>query len=204
MFRQIEWLFFDVGSTLVDESKANEHRILDAIEGTDISYEQAYTQAARLARQNVTHPLKCLGLPITPWHSEDEVIYPQAAECLAGLHKMYKIGIIANQNPGTADRMKKYGLSQYLDLVIASAEEGIEKPDLRIFELALKRANCLPENAVMIGDRLDNDIIPAKKMGLKTIWIRQGFGGMATPLTEEETPDRCVNDLMELFELLNA
>lgn len=66
MFKQIEWLFFDIGSTLVDESKANEHKILDVIEGTDISYEQAYAQAVRLAKQNVTNPLKCLGLPITP------------------------------------------------------------------------------------------------------------------------------------------
>lgn len=202
MFKQIEWLFFDVGSTLVDESKANAHRILDAIAGTDLSYEQTYAQAVELAKQNIAHPLKRLGLPITPWHSEDEAPYPQAAGCLAGLHKKYKIGIIANQNPGTAERMKMYGLFQYLDFVIASAEEGVAKPDLRIFELALKRAHCKPENAVMIGDRLDNDILPAKQMGLKTIWIRQGFGGMATPLTEEETPDCCVNDLMELLELL--
>jgi len=202
MFKQIEWLFFDVGSTLVDESKANEHRILDAIDGTDIPYEQAYAQAVQLARQNIAHPLKCLGLPITPWHSEDEIIYPQAAECLAGLHKRYKIGIIANQTPGTADRMKMYGIFQYLDLIIASAEEGVEKPELRIFELALKRANCLPKSAVMIGDRLDNDIVPAKRVGLKTIWIRQGFGGMANPLTEEDTPDCCVNNLKELLELL--
>ena len=202
MFEQIEWLFFDVGSTLVDESRANEHRILDAIQGTDISYEQAYAQAVQLARQNIAHPLKCMGLPITPWHSEDEVIYPQAAECLAQLHRRYKLGIIANQNPGTADRMKKYGISQFLDVIIASAEEGIEKPDPRIFELALDRTNCLPENAVMIGDRLDNDITPAKKAGLKTIWIRQGFGGMANPVTEEETPDFYVNDLVELLDLL--
>lgn len=202
MFRQIKWLFFDIGSTLVDESKANEHRILDAIAGTDISYEKAYEQAVRLARQNIAHPLKRLGLPLTPWHSEDEAVYPQAAECLAGLHGKYKLGIIANQSPGTADRMKRYGLSQYLDLIIASAEEGLEKPDLRIFELALRRAGCSPEHAVMIGDRLDNDIAPAKQLGLKTIWIRQGFGGMGTPLTEEDTPDRCVNDLSELFQLL--
>ncbi len=202
MFKQIEWLFFDVGSTLVDESRANEHRILDAIEGTDITYEQAYTQAVQLAKQNIAHPLKCLGLPITPWHSEDEAVYPQAADCLAELHRVYKIGIIANQNPGTAGRMKQYGISQYLDLIIASAEEGIEKPDLRIFELALKQADCLPENVVMIGDRLDNDIAPAKRMGIKTIWIRQGFGGMGNPLTEEEIPDCCVNDLRELLELL--
>ena len=203
MFRQIEWLFFDVGSTLVDESRANEHRILDAIKGTGISYGQAYAQAVRLAEQNIAHPLKCLGLPITPWHSEDEVVYPKAAECLAQLHKKYKIGIIANQNPGTPARMKKYGLAQYLDLIIASAEEGLEKPDLKIFELALERAGCLPENAVMIEDRLDNDIIPAKRLGLKTIWSRQGFGGMGTVPTGKDAPDFCVNDLMELLEMLS-
>lgn len=202
MFGEIEWLFFDVGSTLVDESRANEHRILDAIAGTDISYERAYARAAQLAAQNIAHPLKHLGLPVTPWHSEDEIVYPQAADCLAALHGKYKIGIIANQNPGTAARIERYGLSRYLDLIIASAEEGLEKPDPRIFELALKRADCLPGHAVMIGDRLDNDILPAKRLGLKTIWIRQGFGGMGHPLAEMDTPDHCVNDLGELAELL--
>lgn len=202
MLGEIEWLFFDVGSTLVDESRANEHRIWDAIAGTDISYEDAYARAAQLAAQNIAHPLKHLGLPVTPWHSEDEIVYPQAADCLAALHGKYKIGIIANQNPGTAVRMERYGLSRYLDLIIASAEEGLEKPDPRIFELALKRADCLPGHAVMIGDRLDNDILPAKRLGLKTIWIRQGFGGMGRPLTEMDTPDHCVNDLGELVELL--
>lgn len=135
MFRQIDWLFFDIGSTLIDESKANAYRVLDAIEGTDISYEQAYAQVVQLAKQNIARPLKYLGLPVTPWHSEDEAVYPQAAECPAGLHERYKIGIIANQNPGTADRMKKYGLSQHLDLVIASAEEGIETPDYCVNDL---------------------------------------------------------------------
>lgn len=202
MFRQIKWLFFDVGSTLVDESKANKHRLLDAIAGTDTSYGDTYARAVQLAGQNIAHPLKHLGLPVPPWHSEDEAVYPQAVECLATLHTKYKIGIIANQNPGTATRMKQYGLSQYLDLIIASAEEGLEKPDPRIFELALKRAGCLPKNAAMIGDRLDNDILPAKRLGLKTIWIRQGFGGMGNPLTEEDAPDLCVNDLGELLALL--
>ncbi len=206
MFKQIEWLFFDVGTTLVDESKAKEHRIWDAIEGTDISYDQVYTQAIQLAKQgdaeSLKSVLKSLGLSITPWHREDEVVYPHAVGCLARLHGKYKIGVIANQSLGTEDRMSQYGLSPYLDLVIASAEEGIAKPDLRIFELALERANCLPENAVMIGDRLDNDIRPAKRTGLKTIWIRQGFGGMAVPSAEEETPDYAVNDLRELLELL--
>lgn len=203
MFREIEWLFFDVGSTLVDEGKANEHRIRDAIEGTDITYEQAYQQAVQLAKQNIAHPLKCLGLPLTPWHSEDEAVYPQASICLAKLRGRFKLGIIANQQAGTAQRMKQYGLFSHLDLIIASAEEGVAKPDPKIFELALERANCLPQNAIMIGDRLDNDIVPAKRMGFKTIWIRQGFGGMATPSNAEEVPDYSVGNLQELLELLS-
>ena len=142
--KHIEWLFFDIGSTLVDESRANEHRILDAIKDTSITYNQAYSQAVQLAKQKNAHPLKSLGLPLTPWHSEDETVYPQAAECLSELHAKYKIGIIANQILGTADRMKAYGLYSMLDLIVASAEEGLEKPDLRIFQLALSRANCPP------------------------------------------------------------
>lgn len=58
--------------------------------------------------------------------------------------------------------------------MIASAEEGVSKPDPRIFEIALGRADCKAEHAVMIGDRIDNDVVPAKKMGMKTVWIRQG------------------------------
>lgn len=203
MLKQVDWLFFDVGSTLVDESRANEHRILDAIKGTIITYDQAYSQAVQLAKQKNAHPIKALELPLTPWHSENERVYPQAANCLAELHKKYKIGVIANQIPGTADRMKSYGLYPYLDLIIASAEEGVEKPDLRIFEIALERAKCRPENAVMIGDRIDNDIVPAKQKGMITIWIRQGFGGMAENLTVEETPDYCVRNLQELADFLN-
>ena len=203
MFEQIEWLFFDVGSTLVDEGQANEHRLLDAIRNTNIPYNQAYAQAVQLAKQKNAHPLKALGPPLTPWHSEDEAVYPQAANCLAELHKKYRIGIIANQNPGTADRMKAYGLLPMIDLIVASAEEGVEKPDLKIFQIALKRAKCHPENAIMIGDRIDNDIVPAKQIGMMTIWIRQGFGGMAENLTLEETPDYCVHDLQELADFLN-
>ncbi len=202
--RNIEWIFFDVGSTLVDESKAYEHRLRDAIAGTGISYGQAYRQASDLARQNIAEPIKRLGLALTPWHKEDEFIDPQAKDCLCALHGAYKIGVIANQSPGTAGRMKRYGVYDYLDLIIASAEEGVAKPDLEIFRLALTRSACPPEHAVMIGDRLDNDIIPAKQLGMKTIWMRRGFGGMATPRSEKETPDFCINELSELRGLFNV
>ena len=119
------------------------------------------------------------------------------------LSERYKIGIIANQNPGSKERLNKLGLLKYIDLVIASAEEGVEKPDLRIFQLALERANCKPEEAVMVGDRIDNDMIPAKKIGMKTVWIKQGFGGLSEQMTEAQQPDYSVDSLKELLPLFN-
>ena len=135
------------------------------------------------------------------WNSEDEYVYPKAEEVLRELSKRYHVGIIANQNLGSEERLEKLGLLRYIDLVIASAEEGVAKPDLRIFQIALGRANCKPEEAVMVGDRLDNDIIPANKIGMKTIWIKQGFGKYAVP-SSEEYPDytvECLSEIIKLF-----
>ena len=141
------------------------------------------------------------GLNKAPWNSDDEVVYPEAEECLRELSKRYKIGIIANQNPGSRERLEKMGLLKYIDIVVASAEEGVAKPDLRIFRIALERAACKPEEAVMVGDRIDNDIIPAKKIGMKTVWIRKGFGKYYVPDPAAEKPDRTVNSLNELIDL---
>ena len=88
--------------------------------------------------------------------------------------------------------------------MIALWEEDVAKPDLRIFQIALDRSNCKPEEAVMAGDRIDNDILPANKIGMKTVWIKQGFGGYAEPKAIEEQPDYIVNSLVEIAELFRA
>lgn len=53
----------------------------------------------------------------------------------------------------------------------------------------------------MVGDRLDNDIVPANKIGMKTVWIKQGFGGLAVPMTQEEQPNFTISNLSELCAL---
>ena len=54
----------------------------------------------------------------------------------------------------------------------------------------------------MIGDRLDNDIIPAKSIGMKTVWIKQGFGGMQIVTEDRFEPDAQVSNLTELLNIL--
>ena len=53
----------------------------------------------------------------------------------------------------------------------------------------------------MIGDRLDNDIVPAKSVGMKTVWVKQGLGGLANIVHENEKADYEVRNLSELLAL---
>jgi len=203
--KRIKWLFFDVGSTLIDEHLAYEHRMREIAETAGTTFEEVYRLAMDFYARNKKGDLevaKLLGVELTKWHNEDEILYSDASECLKRLSEKYKIGIIANQLSGTKERLDKHGVLKYIDLVIASAEEGVSKPDKRIFEIALERAGCKPEEAVMIGDRVDNDIVPAKALGMRTVWIKQGFGKYWVMKDESEQADYMVNSLMEICNLI--
>lgn len=206
MSNNIKWLFFDVGSTLVDETECYNHRIQDAIAGTNITFEEFNEKRMLFSKQNLKGDIEALrffGLTKTPWHLEDEKLYDDTGSVLSSLcERGYNIGVIANQSAGTQKRLENWGLMKYIQLVIASAEEGVAKPDKRIFEIALERSMCSPNEAVMIGDRIDNDIIPAKKMGMATIWVKQGYGKYWTITNESEKADFEVNNLTELLNLL--
>lgn len=202
----IKWIFFDVGSTLIDETECYNHRIRDAIAGTDITFEEFNEKRIFFAKQNLRgdiEALKFFGLAKTPWHHEDEKPYEEAEAVLNALcEREYSIGVIANQSLGTEKRLENRGLMKYIKLVVASAEEGVAKPDCEIFLRALKRADCLPENAVMIGDRIDNDIEPANRLGMKTIWVRQGFSIYQKPENDIQTADHIVDSLQDVLEIL--
>ena len=205
MFKDIQWLFFDVGSTLVDEHIAFEHRFKDMADFANVEYEQVYDQAIELYKQNKKGDLelaKQLGVQPTKWYNEDEILYQDTARSLELLSSKFKIGIIANQELGTKERLEKYGILQYIDLVVASADEGVSKPDRRIFEIALQRSDCKPSQSIMIGDRIDNDIVPAKLLGMHTIWIKQGFGQYWNVQGENEKPDYIVNYIEEICDVL--
>ena len=201
-----KWLFFDVGSTLVDETECYNHRIKDAIAGTDITFEQFNEKRIFFAKQNLKGDIEALnffGLSKTPWHKEDEKPYPEAEIVLHSLcEKGYNIGIIANQLLGTEKRLENWGLMKYIKVVAASAEEGVAKPDSEIFLRALKRADCLPKNAVMIGDRIDNDIEPANRLGMKTIWVKQGFSIYQRPMNELQRAGHIADRLQDILEIL--
>lgn len=196
-----KWIFFDLGSTLLDESGRVDERIRETAKGLQTDPAIFRNQLERIAK---THPYAIHmelpnGASWSPWPKRLDPLYPDAVSVLEVLYKKYPLGVIANHGKDTA---KQLGIDKYFTVYAASASVGWKKPDLRIFQTALSQANCAPESAVMIGDRLDNDIYPAKKLGLKTVWIKQGFGGMTIPPSEEYTADFEVTSLPDLLGIL--
>lgn len=203
----VKWIFFDVGSTLMDETEAYNHRVREMIAGTDITFSAFDSKRIELAKQGVdgnTEAIKHFGLKKTPWHWEDEKPFEDAAETLEALvDRGYHLGIIANQVPGTAQRLDDWGLLKYFDVVAASAEMGVAKPDPLIFEKAIELAGCQPCDSVMVGDRLDNDIRPAKNLGMRTVWIRKGLSKYQPIALGKNVADWIIvnlSDLKQVFE----
>lgn len=202
-YNMIKWIFFDVGSTLVDETKAYDHRVREMIAGTSITFKEFDEVRIALAKQGLdgnSAAIKHFGLKTPPWHSEDEVPYSDAHTTLAALiDKGYKLGIIANQKFGTAERLETWGLRQYLDVIATSAELGYSKPDREIFEKAFEIAGCVAAESVMVGDRLDNDIIPAKTIGMKTVWVKNGLAQYQSEELGDSVADYQIGSLSELL-----
>ena len=110
MLLPVQWVFFDLGSTLIDETAADTRRIREMIAGTDVT-EQAYRkkrlEMIRNGRNGDLSAMEFFALTKTPWHSEDEIPFPDAASTLKELkRRAYRLGVIANQNVGTVQRLK--------------------------------------------------------------------------------------------------
>ncbi len=204
VFSEVKWIFFDIGSTLVDEEAAYNHRIMDMSAGTKISFEEADRKRiafAKLGYDGNSKMISHFGWKKTPWHTEDEGLYPEAKPVLAFLHhKGYRLGVIANQSAGLTSRLEGWEILHCFQCVASSAEIGAAKPDPGIFRSALSMANCLPHQAVMVGDRLDNDIFPAKKLGMKTVWLRNGLAAYQTADMAKGAADLILDSLAEMTE----
>ena len=206
MLSDIKWIFFDLGSTLIDETEPDSRRIKEMISGTDITEEDYREKRFEMIQKGLNGDLSTIeyfGLTKTPWHSEEEVPYPDVVSTLTELKQRgYKLGVVANQKCGTEQRLKNWNLLQFFDFIAASAELGMAKPEPAIFEWALEQADCHPQNVVMVGDRLDNDMAPANRFGIHSVRLLRGLGAYHKPQSADEKPEYTISSLAELLDLL--
>jgi len=138
-------------------------------------------------------------------HALTASLVPGALEVLAHTRKEeYKTALIANADGVSARNViASCDLEDYFDVMVISGEVGIEKPDTRIFHLALDRLGIRAGNAVMVGNRIDIDVHGAKQAGMKSVWFSWNDRYPNTVDSKDDTPDFVIHHLSELPGILN-
>ena len=109
------------------------------------------------------------------WFGEDD-LYPDVRPCMAALRDMgVWVGVAGNQTSRAGEILRKLDLPA--DLIATSEDWGASKPDQSFFRALISAAPCEASRIVYVGDRLDNDLKPAKAAGMRTAFIRRGPWG---------------------------
>ncbi len=114
------------------------------------------------------------------------------------------LGIVANQPATAVERLRRVGIVQHFRHLGLSALVGARKPDAAIFIGAAEALGVEPARCIMVGDRIDNDIAPAKALGMAAIRFRSGRHARQQPRGPSEAPDADVVDVLELERAIEA
>ena len=173
-------VFFDIGETLVDERRywrevaelANvpEHALWAAL-GVTIARGEEHTELYR--HLGIERPRAIDDLVV---YRRDD-LYPDALRCLERLRRAgYFVGLAGNQTAELEEWAR--GRELPVDVVASSASFGVEKPAPEFFERVVAEAGVPAGEVAYVGDRVDNDVVPAAAAGLVAIWVRRGPWGL--------------------------
>lgn len=121
--------------------------------------EKAYLDPVSSSLHDLGHEVRWMKYPFT-----DDVV-----SSLKGMG--IRTGLISNWDRGCRRLLDANGLSAQFDPLIISSEVGMEKPDKRIFELALEKSGADPDECLYVGDNYYDDVLGASRAGIRTILI---------------------------------
>jgi putative hydrolase of the HAD superfamily len=226
-FSQCEAVLFDFGGTLDSDGEHWLDRFYELFEqvGFDLSRDdikRAFYQADALCCSDPQ--VDSMGLrPLMNHHvrlqftamnlqnpaKEEEIvehfclkterILKRNAMLLDRLKAVYRLGLVSNFYGNVATLCREAGFAELLEVLLDSTRIGVGKPDLEIFRIALGKLNLPPTKVIFVGDSFDRDIIPARQLGMKTVWMK----GPNPRLPETFEPaDYDISSLMELESIL--
>jgi HAD superfamily hydrolase (TIGR01549 family) len=204
-------VFFDVGSTILDETRmfrewadrllVSEEQLLGALNEAIRCREHHHRVFERLGRGREAAEVSASLGPVM-YQAAD--LYPDVVDCLVRLRQDgYLLGLAGNQPAEANALLVSLGLD--VDVVATSAEWGVEKPSHRFFSrLAAAAEKPTPEIAY-VGDRVDNDIVPAAEAGMVAVFLRRGpWAAVHDGWPESQRARLCIDSLAELPEALRS
>lgn len=122
-----------------------------------------------------------------------------ARACLQALRDAgLRVGVLANQPASAREDLERAGLIGLCDHVWLSDAVGMAKPDPAFFRLALSMWSLPPGNVAYVGDRPDNDVAPAKALGMHTVRLRVGPHATQQPRGAAEVADWSADSMADV------
>jgi HAD superfamily hydrolase (TIGR01549 family) len=182
---RVRWVVLDVGETLIDES-----RIWTAWADTlGIPRTTFMSVFGSLVERGLNYPQLADYFPIDWGAHRDAVersiggfrpedLYPDALPALAAFREQgYRTAIIANQPVRRNRELRALGVEA--EVMAMSDELGVAKPDPEFFRATLALlGGPEPGSVAYVGDRIDNDVLPAAGAGMRAVWLRRGPWGV--------------------------
>lgn len=215
----VKGVTFDIGGVLYSDEvfkRAIKKALIEmGASVTDESFEKVYSQHLEAQNGSLRNKLcmEFLGsierkeelLKITDkfWIFEKDDIYQDGKVELQKLKSAgFRLGIIANQPATVAESLKRDGLYELFDFVGISAIVGLEKPKPEFFSFVANKLELPPADIVHVGNRVDNDVKPAKSIGMKTIWVMRGEANPNPTVNDFKEADLSVPNLVNIAELI--
>lgn len=204
--QRIQAIVFDQGETLENETRfwssvaryaGVPELTLHGVLGGLIERRENHRSIFNVMQIESVDP-KSIGYEIEP-----KDLYPDVVPVLKQLsHEGYRLGVTGNQPEGAIEQLQALGLP--LELYASSTLWGVSKPDLRFFERMAEDLGLGPGEIMYVGDRLDNDVLPAQEFGMHAVFIRRGpWGYLHAAWPEVEQVRYRVDALTELPKLLD-
>lgn len=221
MSGRLDVVFLDVGGVLYSDARYRDslRRALRELGAsfTDEEFDLAYAECRALQAGSFRRRLSARFLGPEAdlreverraarwWRYAPDELYPDVRPAVAALREAgYRLGLVANQPSAVREALERDGLADAFEVWAVSEDVGLEKPDPRLFVLALERAGAEPARAAMVGDRLDHDVRPAKAVGMRAVWVLRGEAPAEPTPAQLAEPDAAIRSLEELPAALEA
>ena len=207
---------FDIGETLIDETRIWS-RWADRLGIPRLTFIGVLGGVAAQGRSHrevfeFFRPGFDLQLELERWRADDpdglrsgfdgDDLYADVRPTFSRLGEMGKRVVIAGNQPSAA-RESLEALELGADAILISAEVGVEKPSPGFFEKVSEAAGTRPDEVLYVGDRLDNDVLPARSVGMQTALIRRGpWGFLHAEWPQAAQADSIIDSLSEIPDLL--
>ncbi|MEX1262694.1 MAG: HAD family hydrolase [Actinomycetota bacterium] len=216
----LEMVFFDIGGVMYDDrvyARSWRKALRESgADFTDEEFELEYSAARSAQSESFRRRLtkRFLGSDgdlaavearaARYWAYPSTSLYPDVVPCLEALEGRFRLGVIANQPSSVRSAMERDGLTPFFEVWGVSDDLGLQKPDPKLFSHVLYTAGVSPARSVMIGDRLDYDVRPAKAAGMRAVWVLRGEAPDDPTPAQLAQADASVDDLAEVPALLGS